>query len=166
MNSHAGRGLAGADDFTTAEQDLIDSRSEDSSRSIPASTRLINGGSLPAGRRALTYNARGCGYVRSGQLDAAILDFGAAIALEPNNTIFYVNRGGAHLEKGDMQGAIDDLSFANAMRPNDATCCKLLGKFHFKQNRHLEAVEFLNRAVEEPHWEFRTNGTGFGSGIS
>lgn len=140
-------------DYLTAKQDWIDSRSESGSLSIPASTRLIESGTLPAKKLALAHNARGCSFVREGRFDEALEDFSAAMALEPSNPIYYVNRGGLYLEKkGDARSAMHDLAFAAVMNPDDLTCCKLLGKLHLQERRYAQAATFLDRAVADVQW--------------
>ena len=140
-------------EYATAEQDWVDSRSGASTRSIPACTRLIESKTLSAKKLALAHNARGCSYVRESRFDEALSDFSTAIALEPDNPVFYVNRGGLHLEvKSDTKNALPDLALAAAMEPNGLTCNRLLGKLHFKEKRYGPAATFFDRAIEDAHW--------------
>jgi hypothetical protein len=69
--------------YTTAEQDWRECQSEDGVRSVAASTRLIESGTLPANKLALAYNARACALAGLSRFQEALSDISAAISCAP-----------------------------------------------------------------------------------
>jgi tetratricopeptide (TPR) repeat protein len=64
---------------------------------------------------------------------AAIADFNDAIAVEPNEDLYYFERGNSFFMTNDYPSAINDFTLAIAKNPNE-------GKYHYK----LGVVHYLN----------------------
>ncbi len=60
---------------------------------------------------------RATAYSRSGDLDRAIADLDAALALRPDSIDVYRQRSGYRLEKGESSGGLADLSYALTLEP-------------------------------------------------
>jgi tetratricopeptide (TPR) repeat protein len=69
---------------------------------------------------ANNYAARGGQRLMSGQPDAAIEDFNAALALDPKDASNIADRGIAYLEKGEIERAQSDPDKAMAIDPKNA----------------------------------------------
>lgn len=69
---------------------------------------------------AVTLYNRGNGHRLKGNVDRAIADYNAAIALDPKYAHAYNNRGGAYMAKGDLDRAMADLNQAIAIDPKYA----------------------------------------------
>jgi lipoprotein NlpI len=65
---------------------------------------------------ALSRRARA--YSKQGDLDRAIADLDAALALRPDSIDLYRQRSGYRLEKGEHWGGLADLSYALTLEPN------------------------------------------------
>jgi lipoprotein NlpI len=61
---------------------------------------------------------RATAYSRSGDLDHAIADLDAALALRPDSVDIYRQRGGYRLEKGESSGGLADLAYALTLQPD------------------------------------------------
>lgn len=55
---------------------------------------------------------RGMVYDKSGNRDAAVTDFNAALAIDPNNSLALLNRGRLSLASGETEAALNDLNRA------------------------------------------------------
>lgn len=63
------------------------------------------------------HSNRGAAYLMLDELDQAIIDFNAALRIEPSNPIHYFNRGTAYTKKKDNSNAIADYSEAIRLAP-------------------------------------------------
>jgi tetratricopeptide (TPR) repeat protein len=70
--------------------------------------------------RATTLNVRGITYLKMNQLDAAIADFDAALALAAQNPNSLYGRGVSKLKKGDAAGGNADIGAAKAIKADIA----------------------------------------------
>ncbi len=87
------------------------------SRAIDYLTRAIAAPDLPPELLAAARLSRGEVYYENKQLELAIADFTAAIALRPDLYEGYLVRQAAYLDKGDDDHALSDLSAAIGLRP-------------------------------------------------
>jgi len=83
-----------------------------------AVTGLIAGGYFGDRAIADAYNKRGAANLRKGAYREATLDFNAALALVPNNALFYFNRGAVFGATGDFKDAIADFDHSLSLQPD------------------------------------------------
>jgi tetratricopeptide (TPR) repeat protein len=83
-------------------------------------TGLIAGGYFGDRAIADALNKRGAAYDRQGDHTLAIADYNQAIALVPNESLYYFNRGAALGNLGDYQGAISDFNHSLSLRSDFA----------------------------------------------
>lgn len=88
---------------------------------IAACTRMIaSGASLEDAGLASAYYNRANGRLHQGDFDAAIADYGRALALDPRHVNAHVNRALARASQGDFDRAIADDSRALQLDPRNA----------------------------------------------
>jgi len=75
----------------------------------------------PTDRPADAYLARALDNCDRHDLNGAIADYSAALALQPNSADAYLGRGLAYYARGDLDRAGEDFTQALALRPDDAT---------------------------------------------
>ncbi|MEO0562101.1 MAG: hypothetical protein AAF125_08305, partial [Chloroflexota bacterium] len=68
---------------------------------------------------ALFYYTGGTVKQELGENDSALLDFEAAIRLDPDNPLYLTSRGMTKLALGDRKGAIQDYKMALHIDPDD-----------------------------------------------
>jgi tetratricopeptide (TPR) repeat protein len=101
---------------------------------ILACTRAIESNGFAGIELAKLLTNRGVELKLKGNLDAAIIDYTAALALDPANMFGFNNRGNALRDKGDLQGAIADYTQAIRIDPDYATALLNRGRVHERQN--------------------------------
>lgn len=69
---------------------------------------------------ASTLDSRGFAHLKAGQLDAAIVDYEAALKADPKLYTSLYGRGVARSRKGDKPGGESDIASAKALRSNVA----------------------------------------------
>jgi tetratricopeptide (TPR) repeat protein len=97
----------------------------------------------------LAWNMRGLAREASGDLDGAIADFDAALAIDPAYGVAYVNRGRARVGKGDVRGAVQDWDRALALNPTAREARLNRGGARLMLGDAQGAVEDLERAVQD-----------------
>ncbi|HVO44035.1 MAG TPA: tetratricopeptide repeat protein [Aggregatilineales bacterium] len=85
----------------------------------PAPTPIPGATPAPTGS-VEAYLDEGASRFDAGDLDGAIAQFSAAIALDPANEEAYLRRGNARYYKADYPGALADYSKAAQLKPGDA----------------------------------------------
>lgn len=75
------------------------------------------------------------------EFDEAIRYYSDAIALVPNNAVYFANRAAAHSQKGDHESAITDANAAIAADPKYAKAYSRLGLALFSLGRYREAID-------------------------
>jgi tetratricopeptide (TPR) repeat protein len=88
-------------------------------RIITACTRVIQDGSKSREVRAIAHVHRGLARQHKGQRYKAMVDYTAAIRLNPNDPFAYSNRALLWHEKQDFDRAIADLSEAARLAPDN-----------------------------------------------
>jgi hypothetical protein len=84
----------------------------DPNRSLAACRKLVDPATKGAAGRAAARLADGLSQAWQGDLDGAISAFDQAIAIEPRQSLAYLNRGLAYQRSGDLDRAIADLDRA------------------------------------------------------
>ncbi len=87
---------------------------------IAACTTVLNGKGIAPELRALTLINRGTAYVKSRDLDSALVDFDAAIKLDPKSAAAHNYRGLVMRERGDYDLAIESYTTAIKLQPQVA----------------------------------------------
>ncbi|WP_395023211.1 hypothetical protein [Dongia sp.] len=89
----------------------------DSSAILDFCSRALSHPDAPDVWRVGALTRRATAYSRSGDLDHAIADLDAALALRPDSIDIYRQRSGYRLEKGESSGGLADLSYALTLEP-------------------------------------------------
>ncbi|KAJ0408024.1 hypothetical protein P43SY_000228 [Pythium insidiosum] len=92
-------------------------------------------------------NARAMAYRGLGQLELAIHDLTACLALDPENDVFQYHRGLCLLESRRPQDALVNLHDARRANPRDADVLYLLGLCYFRSRDPPACVEFMSAAL-------------------
>jgi tetratricopeptide (TPR) repeat protein len=79
---------------------------------IPACSALIQAGAGANSNLSVAFNNRGIGYADKGAYEQAILDFNAAIYLNPSLALAYSNRGATYAGYGMFEKAVNDYNKA------------------------------------------------------
>jgi tetratricopeptide (TPR) repeat protein len=82
------------------------------------------------------------------ELDRKIVEFGNAIALNPNNADAYRNRGLIYGRKQDYDRALSDFDSALLLNPNDARAHALRGLVRERKGDGKRAIADFDRAIE------------------
>jgi tetratricopeptide (TPR) repeat protein len=109
----AGTVLAQGDDRVTCER-------ASGEVAIAACNRAIASGRFSGVALAKLHTNRGVELKQKGDLDAALKDYDAAIALNPVDFFAFNNRANVRRDKGDVAGAIADYSEAARLEPDYA----------------------------------------------
>jgi tetratricopeptide (TPR) repeat protein len=87
---------------------------------IAACTTVLNGKGIAPELRVLTLINRGTAYAKSRDLDSALVDFDAAIKLDPKSAAAHNYRGLVMRERGDYDLAIESYTTAIKLQPQVA----------------------------------------------
>ena len=82
-----------------------------------------------------------------GNLNAALSNFDKAIALEPDNSLFYFERGNLYLAIRNYNKAIQDYFQSIYINPNYADVYFNLGYAHTDLHEHEKAIDFFSKAI-------------------
>jgi lipoprotein NlpI len=97
------------------------------------------------------YVNRGAILLERGDLDRALADLEAAIALDPRNAMAIANRGIVLGQKGEFARAIADFDTASRLAPNFVKPLANLGFAHFAQGDfQAAAADFAKLGETEP----------------
>ncbi|ADH84927.1 tetratricopeptide repeat protein [Desulfurivibrio alkaliphilus] len=103
-------------------------------------------------------NSLGVALVQLKQVRPALAAFEKALQVEPENFMALCNLGFAHLS-ADREGmALDFFERALAVEGRSFDLLLQLGKLYCRHRKYREAVELLNRCVDDPRIEERRNG--------
>jgi tetratricopeptide (TPR) repeat protein len=138
-----------------------DCLSSDYDVAIDGCTALLrNKHQLPSDRAA-TFANRGYARMRSGDNDAAIDDYGAAIDLVPDYAIAYAYRGVAHENNGDYDDAIADYSKAIEIDPKDNITFTDRGRTYYLKGDLAKAMADYDKSVAlDPNYAAAHDGRG------
>jgi len=134
---------AGADMYGDCKQ------SADPDLRIRGCTQVIGGGKEET-RKNLTaaYYNRGLAYWRKGEVDHAIADYDAAIALARHLAPAYYNRGIAYYSQGKLDHAITDFHKAIAFDPNYTPAYNNRGRAYEKMGDKEQAIADYRKSLE------------------
>ena len=99
-------------------------------------------------RFAAVHNNRGNSYRAVGELDQAIEDYGAAIGLRPEVSLYYSRRGDTYIYKGESSKAMQDLGKALLLDPQNVEAHVARGLFFTHEGQYAEAADDFRKAVE------------------
>jgi len=122
--------------------------------SLAACDRALDGEALPPALRAASLVNRGIVHMQMQDLDAAMADFDAAIALRPETAEAWVNKGIAHIRKGDDMTAATLLSRGLELEPENPAVAHYSRAYAYEGlGRLREAYEDYGRAAAlAPDW--------------
>ncbi len=105
--------------------------------------------------RIATRVNRGILFNHRGDYTAAIADFEAALALDPEASAAYVNRGNAYFSTEQIDLAIDDYSTSLQMNPRDPYIAHYNRGLanEAKQETELAFADFVRVTELQPGWE-------------
>ena len=136
---------------TRAWGDMYDDckQSADPDFRIRGCTQIIGRGEEET-RKNLTaaYYNRGLAYWRKGEIDHAIADYDAAIALARHLAPAYYNRGNAYYSKGKPDHAITDFHKAIAFDPNFTPAYNTRGLAYEKMGDKEQAIADYRKVLE------------------
>lgn len=97
-------------------------------------------------RRAQDYAFRGMAEAASGQHEAAIASFDAAIKLEPSghDGVLYQFRGAAKYRMGDAQSALDDFAKSLDIAPGNPAILQARSGIYFERRDYARSAEDLS----------------------
>ena len=96
---------------------------------------------------------RGRAYRATGRLDAAIVDYTEAIALDPAAALAYYSRGIAYFSKGEFDRAVADYSDALRLRPGDVLTLQNRGHAYQAKADYAPAIADYSQAINlEPRF--------------
>src|SRR6478672_3736868 len=102
---------------------------------ITSCTSLIESGSHHGQDLARTYFSRAMGYLRKQDLDGAIEDFDAGLALDPDNAAALFNRAIGYEAKGDPDRALKDYDAAIRAQAGPSQGIDQPGSIIFREGR-------------------------------
>ena len=114
---------------------------------ITSCTSLIESGSYNGQDLARTYFSRAMGYLRKQDLDRAIEDFDAGLALDPDNPAALYNRAIGYEAKGDPDRALKDYDAAIKLKPDHLKALTNRGAIYFEKGDYDRAIEDQNRVI-------------------
>ncbi|CAG5862826.1 unnamed protein product [Menidia menidia] len=79
---------------------------------------------------------------------AAVEFYSKAIALNPQNAVYYCNRAAAYSKLGNYAGAVQDCELAIGIDPNYSKAYGRMGLALASLNKHTEAVSYYKKALE------------------
>lgn len=79
---------------------------------------------------------------------AAVEFYSKAIALNPENAVYYCNRAAAYSKLGNYAGAVQDCEQAIGIDPNYSKAHGRMGLALASLNKHTEAVSYYKKALE------------------
>jgi len=92
-------------------------------------------------------NNRGLAYSKEGQYDKALLDFGSAISMSPDDAIAFNNRAGVFYKKREYVNAVTDYSTAIHLAPNSAATYNNRGYMYSGKGEFDKAMSDYNTAI-------------------
>ena len=139
-------------DFTRAIEilptQIVQDREEREFESEEARLRSEEYISHFSARIAAVHNNRGNAYRAVGELDQAIEDYGAAIGLRPEVSLYYSRRGDTYIYKGESSKAMQDLGKALLLDPQNVEAHVARGLFFTHEGQYAEAADDFRKAVE------------------
>lgn len=142
--------------FRIGQNSFIEGRVKES---ITSFTKALDEGYDPV----RSYLSRGVSYVRMGELDKAIDDFSAVIALDPNNERGYYYRAISLMDKGEYRRALEDLDHAIFLNHERGTSFLARGLVKSELGLENDAISDFKAAVAYSDVESSGFAHGFGN---
>jgi tetratricopeptide (TPR) repeat protein len=142
--------FAQTDDRTTCERASGDV-------AIAACNRAIESGRFAGLDLAKLHTNRGVERKQKGDLDGALQDYDAALALNPNDFFAFNNRANVRRDKGDIAGAIADYTEAVRLEPAYAAAYVNRGLVQERAGDLEAARASFNAALAAPAEKFRNS---------
>jgi tetratricopeptide (TPR) repeat protein len=119
-------------------------------QALKACDRAIASGKHTGRDLAKLHTSRGVERKRIGDLDGAIADYSAAIALDPKDVFAYNNRGNSWRDKGNLSRAIEDYSAALRIDPGYTAAYVNRGLVYEKMKNLDAARADYREAIKRP----------------
>lgn len=110
-------------------------------------TERLKSGKLGPKQRADALYVRGRGRHRTGQIKLAAQDYDEAIALQPNNSDFYVNRANTRFRAGDADAGITDLETSLRLNGRNTRALVIVGKLMIDSGQSEEGLKLIDEAL-------------------
>ena len=99
-------------------------------------------------RIAAVHNNRGNAYRAVGELDQAIEDYGAAIGLRQEVSLYYSSRGGTYILKNELARAMQDMGNALLLDSQNVEAYVARGHVFTYEGEYAKAAEDFRTAIE------------------
>lgn len=109
---------------------------------------LLSNENLSDADRARILTLHGRSLKADNQLDAAIRDFDAALALRPDDAGALAMRAWAAIDKRDFETADKIVGKLHDANPDDATAYSISGTMAFSKGDHAAAMRLYNKAIK------------------
>ncbi len=154
-------GVAQAD----GPQDIVNCKAaidaRDFDRAIALCTRAIRSGELGPSDHVRALDDRADAYAGLDEIDKAIKDATAAIAIIPSSSNAFLARGRIYLAKRDDTLALDDLNQAVALDPSSTDALKVRAGIYGMREDYTATLMDLNKVIElKPDDEWALTGRG------
>jgi len=110
-------------------------------------TTVLDATTLTPEQRADVYASRASSYVRVGEIDLAVADADAAIALRADRPQLHVLRGGLYLEKHKPEKAREEFDLALHIKPGFPEALASRGAADLQQGQIDQAITDLDAAI-------------------
>jgi protein O-mannosyl-transferase len=102
---------------------------------------------LKVGPHPISYQNRGVALSEAGQQEAALLDFDAALRLNPAHAETRINRAKSLARLNRYEEAVQECEKAVALKPKQALACFELGSIHLQADKFAEAIREFTRGL-------------------
>ena len=109
--------------------------------------KVIRDGGLSDWMTAVVLTNRGMAYLDKDQVDRSIVDFDAAIKIEPDYGPAFRNRADAYYRKDELDRAIADYDEAIRLNPEDSYTYRHRGLVYYHKNKYDRAIADESKAI-------------------
>lgn len=95
----------------------------------------------------MEHTEKGYGYYQKGEYDLAIMEYEAALELDPENSNTRISLGNVYKAKGDIDRAIEEYQQLLAIDPNLAQAYYNLGDAYREQGKNKEAIDSYRKFI-------------------
>lgn len=140
-------GAAKSDGHSMCDHAVELRQNQDLAGAVEAYNTCIQRQSLSLAELAYTLSLRGDLLRKLGRFEEAIADYDQAIAISPENAVFYNNRGNIWAEHGRVDLAFSDLGRALELDPENSVFLNNRGRLLQRDGKHIEAIADFDRAI-------------------
>ncbi|MDO9127497.1 MAG: tetratricopeptide repeat protein, partial [Parvibaculum sp.] len=119
----------------------------DNKAAIGYCTKAIDSGELSEPDLIAALINRGVAYKNTGDLEAAVADYTAALRIAPRDSLIYRNRANARREMGDYDAALADIGRAIELDPESAAAWYVRGAIMEARSDMVSARKFYMTAL-------------------